>query len=104
MKENELYNQIVGKELRENYDNDFDMLLFSNYFSEIVDIEELTRIKIDNYGDVGNDYIFFALNRKQLFEYDDVESIDLSNEKNIIDVYFVQVKNSQKLDSNVFML
>ncbi len=101
MKENELYNQIVGKELRENYDNDFDMLLFSNYFSEIVDIEELTRIKTDNYGDAGNDYIFFALNRKQLFEYDDIESIDLSNEKNIIDVYFVQVKNSQKLDSNV---
>ncbi|MBS5112735.1 MAG: AIPR family protein, partial [Coprobacillus cateniformis] len=83
------------------YENNIDKLLFSNYFEELVDIEELSRFKTDNYGDAGNDYIFFSLNRNLLFEFEDIDDIDLSNDKNVLEIYCIQIKNSQKLDSNV---
>ncbi|MBU5332917.1 hypothetical protein KQI61_11985 [Anaerocolumna aminovalerica] len=100
MDERQLLNDVLDSILNEEYDS-FDQLLFENYFESIIDSEDLTRIKTDNYGDAGNDYIFFTYNRKLILNIEDLEELQKEEKGSRIDLYFVQIKDTVKLDSGV---
>jgi len=100
MDERELMNNVLDSILESNYEN-FDQLLFDNYFGEIVDFDDLTRIKTDNYGDAGNDYVFFTYNRRLILGIDDIEELQDEGKNNRVDLYFVQIKDTKRLDSSV---
>ncbi len=97
--ESKIYNETINRLIKEDYE-DFDQLVMENYFGDIIDSNELTLIKTDNFFDAGNDYIFFTYNNRIIFDIDDVESITKSQNKNDnIEMYMIQVKNTNKLDS-----
>lgn len=100
MDERQLLNSVLDSILKEEYDS-FDQLLFENYFEDIIDGEDLTRIKTDNYGDAGNDYIFFTYNKKLILNIEDLEELQKEGKGSRIDLYFVQIKDTVKLDSGV---
>ena len=54
-----------------------------------------------NYGDAGNDYVFFTYNRKLILDIDDLDDLQDEGKGNRIDAYFLQLKDSTRLDSNV---
>ena len=90
MDEISLYNNIIKKEIEEKYET-FDNLIFTNYFSSVFESTEFSRVKTDNYGDAGVDYMFFTFNRKLVLEKDDL--VEYKSKNNRIDVYFIQVKD-----------
>jgi len=97
--ESRIYNSTVNRLIKEEYD-DFDQLVMENYFGDIIDTKELSLIKTDNFFDAGNDYIFFTYNSRLILDIEDVETITKSQNKNDnIDMYMIQVKNTEKLDS-----
>ena len=98
MDEISLYNNIIKKEIEEKYET-FDNLVFTNYFSSVFESTEFSRVKTDNYGDAGVDYMFFTFNRKLVLEKDDL--VEYESKNNRIDVYFIQVKDRRELDSSV---
>lgn len=98
MDEISLYNNIIKKEIEEKYET-FDNLIFTNYFSSVFESTEFSRVKTDNYGDAGVDYMFFTFNRKLVLEKDDL--VEYKSKNNRIDVYFIQVKDRRELDSSV---
>lgn len=63
MDEKDLLNSIIDNAITEGEYDDFDQMLFDNYFDEIISEGEISRVKTDNYGDAGNDYIFFTFNK-----------------------------------------
>ena len=63
MDEKDLLNSILDNAMMDGEYEDFDQMLFDNYFDELVSLEDLSRIKTDKYGDAGNDYIFFTYNK-----------------------------------------
>lgn len=99
MNERQLLNDVLDSILKEEY-NSFDEMLFDNYFHDIISNEDLSRVKTDNYGDAGNDYIFFTYNRKLILSIDDIDELE-TGEKDRIDLHFVQIKDTVRLDSNV---
>lgn len=101
MDEKDLLNSIIDNAICEGEYEDFDHMLFDNYFEEIISLEDLSRIKTDKYGDAGNDYIFFTFNRNLVLDINDIEEFDTAEGGDRIDLYFIQVKNTTKLDSNV---
>lgn len=101
MDEKDLLNSILDNAMEEGEYEDLDQMLFDNYFEEFVLLEDLSRIKTDKYGDAGNDYIFFTYNKNLVFDIDDIEEFDNTEGGDRIDLYFIQVKNTTKLDSNV---
>lgn len=101
MDERDLLNSILDNAIYEGEYDDLDQMLFDNYFGEIVSLENLSRIKTDKYGDAGNDYIFFTFNKNLVLDINDIEEFDTAEGGDRIDLYFVQVKNTSKLDSNV---
>ena len=101
MDEKDLLNSILDNAISEGEYDDLDQMLFDNYFGETVSLEDLSRIKTDKYGDAGNDYIFFTFNRNLILDINDIEEFDTAEGGNRIDLYFVQIKNTTKLDSNV---
>lgn len=100
MDERQLLNNALDSVLKSEYES-FDHLIFANYFDTIIDCDDLTRIKTDKYGDAGNDYIFFTYNRKIILGLEDLEGLEETEKGNRLDAYFIQIKNSSKLDSNV---
>lgn len=101
MDEKQLLNEILNTILQEEYEGDFEQMIFENYFEEWIDVNELSRIRTDNYGDAGNDYMFFNFNRKHISSLEDLEDLDIDNKGNRVDMYCVQIKNTDRLDSNV---
>lgn len=101
MDEKDLLNSILDSAIEDGEFNDFDELLFGNYFDEMISIEDLSRIKTDNYGDAGNDYIFFTYNKNLVFDIDDIEEFDKAENGDRIDLFFIQIKDTKKIDSNV---
>lgn len=101
MDEKDLLNSILDNAMMDGEYEDFDQMLFDNYFEEFVSLEDLSRIKTDKYGDAGNDYIFFTYNKNLVFDIDDIEEFDGTEGGDRIDLYFIQVKNTTKLDSDV---
>lgn len=101
MDEKDLLNSVIDNAICEGEYEDFDHMLFDNYFEEIIPIEDLSRIKTDNYGDAGNDYIFFTFNRNLVLDINDIEEFDTAEGGDRIDLYFIQVKDTTRLDSNV---
>lgn len=101
MDEKDLLNSILDNAMMDGEYEDFDQMLFDNYFDELVSLEDLSRIKTDKYGDAGNDYIFFTYNKNLVFDIDDIEEFDGTEGGDRIDLYFIQVKNTTKLDSDV---
>ncbi len=101
MDEKDLLNGIIDNAICEGEYEDFDHMLFDNYFDEMISLEELSRIKTDKYGDAGNDYIFFTFNRNLVLDINDIEEFDTAEGGDRIDLYFIQVKDTTKLDSNV---
>lgn len=101
MDEKDLLNGIIDNILNEGEYEDFDHMLFDNYFDEWISLEDLSRVKTDNYGDAGNDYIFFTFNRKIVFDINDIDEFEKSENGDRIDLFFIQVKDTTKLDSNV---
>ena len=101
MDEKDLLNSILDNAMEEGEYEDLDQMLFDNYFEEFVLLEDLSRIKTDKYGDAGNDYIFFTYNKNLVFDINDIEEFDNTEGGDRIDLYFIQVKNTTKLDSNV---
>lgn len=101
MDEKDLLNSVIDNAISEGEYEDFDHMLFDNYFEEIIPIEDLSRIKTDNYGDAGNDYIFFTFNRNLVLDINDIEEFDTAEGGDRIDLYFIQVKDTTRLDSNV---
>lgn len=100
MDEKQLMNEALNTRLID-YEDSFDKMIFENYFEEMVESTEMSRIKTDNYGDAGIDYIFFLFNRKLIFSLEDLEDIKSEGKNNRIDIYCIQIKNSDRLDSNV---
>lgn len=101
MDEKDLLNSILDNAMMDGEYEDFDQMLFDNYFDELVSLEDLSRIKTDKYGDAGNDYIFFTYNKNLVFDIDDIEEFNGTEGGDRIDLYFIQVKNTTKLDSDV---
>ena len=101
MDEKDLLNSIIDNAITEGEYDDFDQMLFDNYFDEIISEGEISRVKTDNYGDAGNDYIFFTFNKNVIFDIEDIEDFDKNESGDRIDLYFIQVKDTTKLDSNV---
>lgn len=101
MDEKDLLNGIIDNAVSEGDYEDFDQLLFDNYFDEIISAEDLSRVKTDNYGDAGNDYIFFTFNKNLVLDINDIEEFDKADNGDRIDLFFIQVKDTTKLDSNV---
>lgn len=101
MVEKDLLNSILDTAIEEGEYEDLDQILFDNYFEELVSLENMSRIKTDKYGDAGNDYIFFTFNRNLVLDINDIEDFDAAEGGDRIDLYFIQIKNTTKLDSNV---
>lgn len=101
MDEKDLLNSILDNAMMDGEYDDLDQMLFDNYFEELVSLEDLSRIKTDKYGDAGNDYIFFTYNKNLVFDIEDIEEFDGTEGGDRIDLYFIQVKNTTKLDSDV---
>ena len=101
MDEKDLLNSILDNAMMDGEYEDLDQMLFDNYFDELVSLEDLSRIKTDKYGDAGNDYIFFTYNKNLVFDIDDIEEFNGTEGGDRIDLYFIQVKNTTKLDSDV---
>lgn len=95
--ENDILNSQLDSYMEE-MKKGFDEVVMDLYFKERIDLLDLTRIKTDNYGDAGADYIFFNINRKQFFEIADLRDYKSDN---IIDVFFIQTKSSKKIESKV---
>ncbi|MEK4395189.1 AIPR family protein [Mammaliicoccus sp. FSL K6-3158] len=94
-------NQIIKGTIKnqqvEDYDDNFDELLFDTFFYDFNNIE-LSRIKTDNYGDGGADYIFFINNGQYILSSEDVDQLDDNAE---VEIHFIQIKETDKLDSAV---
>ena len=88
----------VKNSMKDIYNNSFDELIFDIYFNEINVNFDISRIRTDAYGDGGVDYLFFTVNKKILLTEDDISEIE---DKDIIDIHFLQMKQSHKIDSNV---
>lgn len=94
---NQIITKVVNDRQAEDYEGDFDSLIFDNFFNEINNMD-ITTVKTDNYGDGGVDYLFFTNNNRLILEEEDIDSLDNNSE---IDIHFVQVKDSSNLDSAV---
>lgn len=94
-------NQIIKGTIKnkqvEDYDDNFDELLFDTFFYDFNNIE-LSRIKTDNYGDGGADYIFFVNNGQYILSLEDVDQLEDNAE---VEIHFIQIKETDKLDSAV---
>lgn len=93
----QIITRVVNKTQEEKYGDNFDELIFDTFFYEINNIE-ISRIKTDNFGDGGVDYLFFTDNNRLILSEEDIESMDNDSE---IDIHFVQIKESSRLDSAV---
>lgn len=88
----------VKKSMEDIYNNSFDELIFDVFFDEINANFDISRISTDAYGDGGVDYLFFTANKKILLTEEDILDIE---DKDTIDIHFLQMKESRKIDSNV---
>lgn len=88
----------VKNSMKDIYNNSFDELIFDVFFDEINANFDISRICTDAYGDGGVDYLFFTVNKKILLTEEDILDIE---DKDIIDIHFLQMKESRKIDSNV---
>ena len=96
-----LINAINRLQEEEGYQN-FDELVVNEFFSEIIEVGDISRWKTDSYGDAGVEYIFYTCNRKHFYEFEDIDELIVHNQRNnVIDFYFIQIKDTRKLDSNV---
>lgn len=81
------------KEMGKDFDDSIIDLLFPDLFSA----DELSRVCTDSYGDAGSDYIFYTSDGQVFYELNDIKD----KKDSLIDIYFIQSKNSIKIDSNV---
>ncbi len=93
----QIITKAVNKTQEERYGHNFDELIFDTFFYEISNIDT-SRIKTDNFGDGGVDYLFFTDNNRLVLSEEDIESITNDSE---INIHFVQIKESSRLDSAV---
>ena len=94
---NQIITHTIKNKQAEDYDDNFDELLFDTFFYDYSNIE-LSRIKTDNYGDGGADYIFFVCNDQYILSSEDVDQLEDDSE---VEIHFVQIKETDKLDSAV---
>ena|GEM_PF-4202643 len=80
------------------YNNNFDELIFDVFFYDISDNFDISRLCTDAYGDGGVDYLFFSANNRLILTGEDVAEID---DKDIVNIHFLQLKESRKIDSDV---
>lgn len=91
IKNNQFNNYLTEEEL--SFDDAVLNLMFSDFFN----VDTHNRIKTDGYGDAGADYIFYTSNKIQFFELSDLKETNDSQ----INIYFIQIKNSKTIDSNI---
>lgn len=87
----------IKRKQSEEYEDNFDKLIFENYFYDFQNLD-IDSLKTDGYGDGGVDYILFTRDSQIIM---DVEDLGDSKGKEIIDIHFIQVKETSKLSSDV---
>jgi len=101
MKQNKIMSEDIKNNQFDNYLSEeeltFDDAVLNLMFSEFFNVDTHNRIKTEGYGDAGADYIFYTSNKIQFFELSDLKETNDS----LINIYFVQLKNSKTIDSNV---
>ena len=74
MREYDLYNTKIDQYKKEQ-GLTFDELVFSSYFDEIINVNDIANVKTDNYGDAGIDYMFFSLNKNVIYDVSDLDDM-----------------------------
>ena len=100
MNEQDIYISNLDEYIKANDFDNFDKAVINAYFSEKIDLSAIDNFRTDKYGDAGIDYIFFLINNHNTLEFDEVEEF-IDSDDNQLDIYFIQTKESKKLDSNV---
>lgn len=103
MREYDLYNTKIDQYKKEQ-GLTFDELVFSSYFDEIINVNDIANVKTDNYGDAGIDYMFFSLNKNVIYDVSDLDDMEFNHsgrEKSVLDCYIIQVKDTNRLSSQV---
>ena len=93
-----LYLNSVKNIMEKEYNQKFIELILDIFFYDFNFNCDIERLSTDSYGDGGVDYLFFTFNNHLLLTEEDLE--ELSDDVTI-DIHFLQIKETIKIDSNV---